>query len=684
MATKTGTRGPTFSPRLERLEERLTPAVQLDLSFDGDGKLTTHFGFGDDFAQGVALQGDGRILVAGAARVNGDDDFALARYNPDGSLDLSFGVNGGVTTDFGLKNDSAFAVAVDPRNGFIVAAGVAAVGTDQAIGVVRYTPDGRLDTSFGSGGKFLLFENDGADDGGTAVLVQDDGRILVGAFGTFAGTGEDFVLARLTADGRLDGSFGSGGFSRRDFAGGDDRPFDMALQSTGKILLVGQGDYRGDKDFILMRFNPDGTPDNSFGEFGDATTYVDFEGGDDFGYAVDVQPDDKIVVAGAATVGPDLDFGIARLDPNDGSYDPSFGGDGRVTTHFGHGHDRAFGVTVLPDGRILGTGSARIFADDDFAVAAYHPDGSRDTSLLPGDALSPAGTVTTDFDLGNDIGLNSVVQPDGSVVVVGEAFVLTDFDFAVARYSVPRPGPDGNIDTDRDGLLDAWEVNGLDVNGDGVIDLDLPGMGASPLRHDLFVEVDAMAGRAPAPGVLERVVRAFAIAPVGNPDGSGGISLHVFLDETNLPLVDWPAMLPEFYPVGAAQTRDAHFGTPAERAGGNAANILAARGLVFRYCVFGNTYNNGGSSGVARGIPGREFVVTLGAFPTPGGTPDQQAGTFMHELGHTLGLRHGGNDHVNNKPDYFSVMNYLYQFPTPANRDVWDLVYAGPDSPVYN
>ncbi|MCA9279872.1 MAG: hypothetical protein H6815_05430 [Phycisphaeraceae bacterium] len=233
-------------------------------------------------------------------------------------------------------------------------------------------------------------------------------------------------------------------------------------------------------------------------------------------------------------------------------------------------------------------------------------------------------------------------------------------------------------DTDGDGLADGWETNGIDVNGDGTIDLDLPAMGADPMRKDLFIEVDAMTGRAPHISVLPAVIVAFANSPVENPNGTTGITLHPVLDEINLPLRDYPNKFTEF-----DQDKNAYFGTMTERASANWTNIKAARNLAFRYCIFANTWGGTTSSGLAE-LPGDDFMVTLGGWNTPGGTPNQQAGTFMHELGHTLFLRHGGDDSIHNKPNYVSVMNYLWQTPAFWSNAFWILDYSRIELPSLN
>lgn len=231
-------------------------------------------------------------------------------------------------------------------------------------------------------------------------------------------------------------------------------------------------------------------------------------------------------------------------------------------------------------------------------------------------------------------------------------------------------------DTDHDGLPDCWEQAGwgLDVNSDGVRDLDLHALGARPDHKDLFVEIDAMSGYAPPPAALERVRLAFAAAPahlVQNPDGQAGIALHVALDDTTIGVRGLPNVWSDH-----ATVKDAWFGTSAERSSANTINLLRSKRMVYRYGLWARTFgtlaDDTTASGIAElgeGSGGDDFMVTFGSTGTGGwnGTRDERdhAGTFMHELGHTLGLRHGGDQDVNYKPNYYSVMNYTWSTPMP-------------------
>ena len=237
----------------------------------------------------------------------------------------------------------------------------------------------------------------------------------------------------------------------------------------------------------------------------------------------------------------------------------------------------------------------------------------------------------------------------------------------------------GNPDNDGDGLCDNWETEGIDFDHDGRIDLQLYDVNQdgvidaseqADLNHkDLYVEIDWMAQHQPLAGALQRVIQSFATAPVTNPDGTPGIRLHLLIDEA---AVAHQAQF-TFHSSGVLSdfdtTKAKRFGTVRERTHPNTLNILAAKRLAFRYALFIHDLPPDASGNFISGlgeIPGNDFVVALGRFASLGGhgrgNNDQQAGTFMHEFGHTLGLHHGGVDDVNCKPNYLSIMSWTRQF----------------------
>ncbi len=249
----------------------------------------------------------------------------------------------------------------------------------------------------------------------------------------------------------------------------------------------------------------------------------------------------------------------------------------------------------------------------------------------------------------------------GDVAPPDAAQPSTRQDEMVAE-AVPLPLPVGclltSLDTDRDGICDIVEVvlgtdpNKADTDGDRLSDyvetfgfggLDLSALGANPRKKDVFVEMDYYPTLRPPQATLDKVVTAFASAPVSNPDGSTGITLHLVVDQEIAAAdadMDLNPVWTEFDVIKGKY-------------------FAAARAPYFHYMVFAKRYNGGFSSGIARGVPAHDFLVTVASF---NGTEQQNAGTLMHELGHDLGLLHGGNDDDNYKPNYLSIMNYEYQF----------------------
>lgn len=230
-------------------------------------------------------------------------------------------------------------------------------------------------------------------------------------------------------------------------------------------------------------------------------------------------------------------------------------------------------------------------------------------------------------------------------------------------------------DRDGDGLLNVWEEEGIDIDNDGTPEIDLPGMGANPDKKDLFVEVDVMAGVAFDQQAINKVILAFAQAPasaVDNPDGSAGIQLHLIIDgdqPASQPLAGAPG---NDLPVDYYTIKDTYFGSETDRIHPNWPDIWDARLKVFRYCLWADTFVSSGGlsiSGIAEAIPSNDFVVAAGAvsswFSDPNDRSNALAGTLMHELGHTIGLTHGGGSEnvPNYKPNYLSVMNYAHQLP---------------------
>jgi uncharacterized delta-60 repeat protein/CSLREA domain-containing protein len=405
----------------------------LDTTFGTGGMVTTDFAGGSDIGRALAIQPDGKIVVAGHAQAGGEGDFALTRYNVDGSPDTTFDGDGKVLTDFG-SGDEGRAVAIQPDGKIVVAGSARLDTTNRGLAVARYDSNGNLDNTFGSGGK-VTTDFGGNLDGGYAVTIQPDDKIVVAGSAIVSET-NDFALARYNSDGSLDNSFGTGGMVTTDFDGGHDYGRAITIQPDGKIVVVGNTSVDGDDDFALARYNVDGSLDNTLdgdtdmpGYPGDGMVTTDFAGEwGDIGYAVTIQPDGKIVVAGQAS----SDFGLARYDGDDGKLDDTFGTSGKVTTDFDSGNDRSYAIALQPDGKMVAAGYASISGGNDFALACYDSNGNLDGTF------GSSGKVHTDFDSERDWG-HAVALQGNKIIVAGFAVISGTTRFAVARYDYDTP-----------------------------------------------------------------------------------------------------------------------------------------------------------------------------------------------------------------------------------------------------
>src|SRR6266545_1086163 len=280
-------------------------AGDLDPTFGGDGKVTTNFGSGEE-VRAVAIQADGKIVAAGCIPTA----FALARYMPDGTLDSSFGGDGRVTTDLTRRGgDCALGVAIQ-ADGKIVAAGHSGFGGPNGkFAVVRYEPGGTLDTTFGGDGRVTTDFTPDADVA-SRVILRADGKIVAAGQSGVLGTNTMFAVVRYQPDGTLDATFGGDGRVTTDFTRGEDGANAVAIQADGKIVAAGCIPTA----FALARYTPDGTLDSSFGEDGRVTTDLTRSRGD-CALGVAIQTDGKIVAAGhSGFLGPNGKVAVVRYN----------------------------------------------------------------------------------------------------------------------------------------------------------------------------------------------------------------------------------------------------------------------------------------------------------------------------------------------------------------------------------
>ena len=411
------------------------------LSLPGPGKVITPIGASQDIANALALQADGKVVVAGSCYNGADYDFCALRYNANGTLDANFNGGGTVMTGVGMNNDYANAVAVQ-ADGKIVLAGGCINGTKDGFCALRFNSNGTLDTSFNGTGKIITNIGLG-NDAATAVAVQPDGKLVLAGY-CLNGTTNDFCALRYNADGTLDTSLNGTGKIITSVGQGDDIPYAIALQADGKLVLAGV--CVGDNRFCAVRYNGNGSLDTGFNGTGkviSAGTPGDFVRGGSA--ALVLQPDGKLVIAGTCAGSRLGDFCAVRHNA-DGTLDTGFGNSGSISAGLA-AKSVARGLALQVDGALVLAGfcdAVTTGSKSYVCVVRYSSGGIRDT------AFGSAGVVTTTIGTGNNVANAIIVQPDGKLLVAGYCDSGTNYDFCAVRYD---GGPFGyqNCKPDLDG-----------------------------------------------------------------------------------------------------------------------------------------------------------------------------------------------------------------------------------------
>jgi len=387
---------------------------------------------------GMALQSDGKIVVAGATRYSDVSSLypTITRYNTNGSRDMSFS-SGSYLFDFTYLDNNIF----DEKNacfrtvkiqpdGKIIGAGYAYTGSGFDFVLGRLNPNGRIDSTFSFDGR--VDKHIGSVNVINALAIQQDGKIIAAGYAD-----DDIAVLRYNPDGTLDNTFNNGSVTINVL--GVDKANAVAVQSDGKILIAG---YSNSVDFTLIRLNSNGTFDNTFGING--ITITDF-GGTDICRAMALQSDGKIVLAGYSNAASTNDFALARYN-TDGSADNSFGNYGKVLTDFNNGGDGANSVIIEPDGKLITSGYMHTSGGSDayFTVVKYNTNGTLDNTFGTG------GKYYNYWGGRDDVANSVVLQPDGKILVGGYSEYTYQYvdngttawddatNFAMARlYNIP-------------------------------------------------------------------------------------------------------------------------------------------------------------------------------------------------------------------------------------------------------
>lgn len=445
----------------------------LDITFDGDGIVTDNPGYYLNVGFSTEIQQDGKIVVGGYVNIplanvtsgtyaDENRQFALIRFTPAGKLDSTFGSNGRVITDFGATDESIKDVAIQV-DGKILVAGYTRRLNRQGYNytvwaVARYNANGTLDSTFGDKGKVITTIGDIGE--ASKILQLSDGKILVGGkSGTAADYYfDDFTMAKYNSDGTLDSAFGTGGVvvvNISDYINNistwrHDYISDLAIQTDGKIIAVGAatqdispsigGGYKD--NFAVVRFNSNGTLDPTFNGNGIVTTAYGGVYTYDQASGVALQADGKIVVGGVADRHGKNAFAVARYNI-DGTLDPSFGTDGKTTTPIGIYTNASYSLKLQKDGKIILGGIAYqevrldgvVGSYPHMAVARYDVTGRLDSRF------GNRGIVLTFIPRDGASAADLAIQADGKIVAVGSRSVYynntyySGGDFAVARYN---------------------------------------------------------------------------------------------------------------------------------------------------------------------------------------------------------------------------------------------------------
>jgi uncharacterized delta-60 repeat protein len=406
----------------------------LDASFGTGGRTLVDFAATDDYSQSIAVQPDGKLIVVGQSGIYPMFHSALVRFNANGSLDQAFGMSGKATAALDPNGEGLSAIALQP-DGKIVVAG-SQIHNNFTVGmlVARFNSDGSLDQAFGNGGSVLFNFGDMGSEG-NAVVVQRDGKIIVaGETGASYGELVDIAVARFNPDGTFDMSYGIGGKVRTHFPGEyntGSRAFSAALQLDDKLVVAGA--YKTEaapREFALARYNGDGSLDQGFGIGGMVHTTL----GSAEAFAMDlaIQNDGKIVTAGYFYTGHhNHDFAVARYNSN-GTLDTTFGANGCVISDlFGSSDDIAYTLAIQRDGKLIVAGRTGQYPNFRPGVVRYQTSGALDMSFGSG------GKVMSDLGGSSSQLYGCAVLPSGRIVVAGYS-ISNNADMVIARY-ISRP-----------------------------------------------------------------------------------------------------------------------------------------------------------------------------------------------------------------------------------------------------
>lgn len=433
-----------------------------DSTFGTNGVVVTDFGYGTNTqinpvqsrATSVLVLADNKIIVAGYVNTYSarGHDFALVKYNTDGSYDSTFGTNGKQVSDFGDGDDTAYSITYTAADKIVVA-GITSIG--QRFVVARYNSNGTADSTFnGTGHQFLAGNINGTNP--QMLAIQSTGKITVVGYG-YAQNGakmDDYVMARLNDDGSIDNTFGSGGILFTDINSSEDVAKSISVDKNDKLLVVGDTGTNF-PTLAVVRYLPDGQIDNTFGRNG--ILVKDTTQGNTQFYTTRIQKDGKVVAAGLSWNGSKFEPIIARFNNNNGSLDSTFGSNGSQLLNIDSG-EYAIAMELQQDGKIV-LGIVTYYGNGKVIITRLNSNGSPDYTF--GDSSIASLNFYNYSTLAGDRTL--AIQTDGKIVVA--AYTSGDNPTVIERFTNA-----GILDTsfNHTGILlsDVWVPQSLVIQAD--------------------------------------------------------------------------------------------------------------------------------------------------------------------------------------------------------------------------
>jgi uncharacterized delta-60 repeat protein len=440
---------------------RYTANGALDVSFNGGGSgvVYTQF-FGGGGAWSLAVQADGKPVLGGFCSNGSNNDFCLVRYLSNGAPDPTFGTNGNgiVKTLMGFGEDVGIALLIQHDQKIILAGQCATADGTNDFCMARYLPNGSLDTNFGTGGK-VFTPILGGNDGVTSALIQFDGKIVLAGYCINANGNYDFCLSRYLPDGALDPSFNFIGKVLTQLSPNADLPNKIVQQADGKLVLAGTCLIDATFDMCVARYLENGTLDTRFGTNNvnaPGPGYVSYGigSGADTARGVALQPDGKIVMVGDCrntTAPTNVNFCILRLLEN-GLLDSVFGNNGTVFP-FSLNNDIAYAFALQPDGKFVLGGSCILSEGQtpQACVVRANADGTLDRTFSPNGSGYIASRLSE-----SDTMYALALLPDGKILQAGKCSHESTNEFCLARYeSGPINYQFCSLDIDDDGVVNS-------------------------------------------------------------------------------------------------------------------------------------------------------------------------------------------------------------------------------------